>query len=67
MDIARLADPIQPSNPLLQHFRISWQAEENQVPRELEVPPLAADFRADENSRALRLGEIRRVSITLEH
>ncbi len=46
VDIADLADPVQPSDPLLEHLGIARETEEDEVSCELEIPTLGADLRA---------------------
>ncbi len=48
VDGPRLADSVEPSDALLEQLRVGRQIEEHQVVGKLEVPPLAADLRADQ-------------------
>ncbi len=60
-----LADPVEAADALLEQARIERQIEEHQVVGELEIAALAADFRADEQLRAVRLGKPRGVPVAL--
>ena len=66
VDVAALADTVQPADALLQHFRVVGQAHQHQVLGELEVAALAPDLRGDEHARAVRLGEPRGLPVALQ-
>jgi hypothetical protein len=44
-----LPDPIEPPDALLEQVRIQRQVEQHQMMGELEVAPLAADLRAEQD------------------
>ena len=66
VDGAGLADAVEAADALFQQLRIARQAEEHEVVGELEIPALAADFGADEDARALGIGEPGGVAVALE-
>ena len=66
LDRRGLPDAVEPADALLEQLGIVRQIEEHEVMRELEIAPFAADLRAEENARALRLGEEGRIAVALE-
>ena len=66
LDGALLADPVEPADPLLQQIHVLRQVVKHEMPGKLEIPPLAADLRAHQYPRAIRLGEERRIPVPLQ-
>ena len=63
-DFALLPDSVQPSDSLLEKLAAERKVEENEVMGELEVPPLAPDFRRQKGLRGVAvLGEPRGVAV----
>ena len=66
VDSRGLADAVEPADALLEQFGLERQVEQHEVMRELEVAPLAADLRADEEPRAVLLREPGGVAVALD-
>ena len=58
-----LTDPVQPPDPLFQQYRILRQIPEHQVPGELKIPALTADFRAQQNPCPIRFRKPSRLTV----
>ena len=65
-DVVLLADPVQPADALLEQVRIERQVPQDQMVGELEVAPLGADFRAQQQARAFLVGEVGGIAVALE-
>ena len=65
MNLLALADAIEPAEPLFEESRIEREIEQHEVMRELEVPPLAPDLGAHQQSCAVRIGEGRGIAVAL--
>ena len=60
-----LADPVEPSDALLDKLRIKRKVEQHEILTELEVPSLAPDFAANEHARAVLLRKPGCVAVAL--
>ena len=65
VDVAALADAVEPADALLEQVRIERQVPQDQVVRELEIAAFRTDLGAQQQARAVGLGEIRGVAIAL--
>ncbi len=65
VDVVLLADPVESADALFEQVRIQRQIPQDQAVRELEVASLRADLRAQQQARAIGLGEIRGVAVAL--
>jgi hypothetical protein len=68
MDIDRgaLADAVESADTLFEQLGILREIEKHEVMRKLEVPSLAADLRAEQDARALVVGEECGIAIALK-
>ena len=66
VDRRGLPDAVEAADALLEQFGVGRQIEEDEVVRKLEIAALAANLRAGEEARAVRLGEERRVAVALQ-
>ncbi len=64
-DVVFLADAVEPADALLEQIRIQRQVPQDQAMGELEVATFRADLRAQQQARAVRLGEERGVAVAL--
>ena len=64
-DGGSLSNPVKPSDPLFEKFRIGGQVEEHQIVGKLEVAPFAADLRADEQASPFGFCKEGGVAVTL--
>ena len=60
-----LADAVEPADALFEQVGIQRQVPQDQAVRELEVAAFRADLRAQQQARAVGLGEVRGVAIAL--
>ena len=61
-----LADAVEAADPLFEQFGIERQVEEHEVVGKLEVAALAADFGAEQDARAFRLGKPGGIAVALQ-
>src|SRR5258708_1473831 len=66
MNLLGLPNPVEPPDALFQQLGIQRQIEQDEVMSELEVASFAANLRTDQQPRAVRLGEPRRIAIPLQ-
>ena len=65
-DVVLLANAIEAADALFKQVRIERQVPHHDAMGELEVATFRADFRTEQQACAVRVGEIRRIAITLE-
>ena len=64
-DVVLLTDAVEAADALFEQIGIEWQIPQHQSMRKLEVTSFGTDLRADQQTRAVGLGEVRRIAVAL--